>query len=284
MRSALSRHLSGHTSIPVALSLLIAVVACSAPGPDSADTGPAGPGLVAPQPPERLRAEVLETLPHDSNAFTQGLEIAHGTLYESTGRVGLSSVVAVDMTSGNEKARVKLPAPMFGEGITVTESALWQLTWRDGIALERDPDTLRERRRVSYQGEGWGICHQAKRDRLVMSDGTDMLTFRDPDTFEQVGRVRVRSGGAAVSMLNELECVDDLVYANVWQTDTIVRIDPDTGKVTAEIDASGLLTDAERAETDVLNGIASVPGSEAFFVTGKLWPHIYRVRFTPLRP
>lgn len=260
------------------------VAGCGSTGPDGIETGPAGPGVVAPQPPERLRAEVLETLPHDVNAFTQGLEIAHGTLYESTGRVGLSSVVAIDLTTGHENARVKLPAPMFGEGITVTDNALWQITWKDGVAIKRNPYNLRERRTFKYSGEGWGICHQSEDDRLVMSDGTDKLTFRDPDTFAVTGTVRVRSGGTSVSQLNELECVDDLVYANVWQTDTILRIDPERGRVTGEIDASGLLTPEQRTNADVLNGIAAVPGSEAFFITGKLWPHIFRVRFTPLRP
>jgi glutamine cyclotransferase len=238
-------------------------------------------GVVAPQPPERLRVQVLETLPHDRNAFTQGFEIARGTLYEGTGRVGQSFVRAIDMTTGDELVRVKLPAPMFGEGLTVTESALWQITWQDGVAIKRHPSTLKEQQRVSYEGEGWGICHQPEQERLVMSDGSDTLTFRDPDSFAETGTVRVRSGNGEVDELNELECVGDVVYANVWQTDTILRIDPDEGRVTAEIDASGLLEPNERAQADVLNGIAAIPGSDAFFVTGKLWPKTFRVRFVP---
>lgn len=185
------------------------------------------------------------------------------------------------MTSGDELRRVELPSPMFGEGITVTETDLWQITWKDGVAIRRDPRTLAERGRVSYDGEGWGLCHQGDRERLVMSDGSDTLTFRDPKTFEETGQVRVRSGNGEVDELNELECVDDMVYANVWQTDTILRIDPQDGRVTGEIDAEGLLSDDERAGTDVLNGIAAIPGSDAFFVTGKLWPKTFRVRFVP---
>ena len=187
------------------------------------------------------------------------------------------------MTSGKERARIMLPPPMFGEGITVTESALWQITWQDGIAIKRDPRTLEEEHRVTYPGEGWGLCHQPERERLVMSDGSDTLTFRDPETFEATGKVRIRSGGGPVDELNELECVDGLVYANVWKSNTILRIDLDEGRVTGEVDASGLLTDAERSQADVLNGIAAIPGSDAFFVTGKLWPKTFRVRFVPAK-
>lgn len=187
---------------------------------------------------------------------------------------------ATDLDSGDVIARVELPEPYFGEGITVTDSAVWQLTWRDGTAIERDPATLAERRRVRYAGEGWGLCHQDDRDRLVMSDGSDTLTFRDPRTFAPMGQVRVRSTAGAVDELNELECVGDLVYANVWRTDTILRIDPVSGAVTAEIDASGLLEPGERAATDVLNGIAAIPGTDEFLLTGKLWPRMFRVRFT----
>lgn len=232
------------------------------------------------QQPERLQAEILEALPHDPNAFTQGFEISDGILYEGTGRVGSSTLSATDLDSGAEIARVELPEPYFGEGITVTDSAVWQLTWRDGTAVERDPTTLAERRRVHYAGEGWGLCHQDDHDRLVTSDGSDTLTFRDPRTFAEVGQVRVRSASGPVDELNELECVGDLVYANVWHTDTILRIDPVSGAVTGEIDASGLLEPGERAAADVLNGIAAIPGTDEFLLTGKLWPRMFRVRFT----
>ncbi|GAA5111814.1 hypothetical protein GCM10025762_21270 [Haloechinothrix salitolerans] len=188
---------------------------------------------------------------------------------------------AVDTTTGEELARVALPPPLFGEGITVVEDSLWQVTWQNGIAIRRDADTLAERERVEYSGEGWGLCHQAEEERLVMSDGSGTLTFRDPETFTETGSVRVRSGGERVDRLNELECVNGTVYANVWQTDTILRIDVGEGTVTGEIDASGLLEPSEQATADVLNGIAAIPGSEYFFLTGKLWPKTFRVRFVP---
>ncbi|MFD9359638.1 glutaminyl-peptide cyclotransferase [Streptomyces sp. NPDC060031] len=232
-----------------------------------------------------LRAIVRDTLPHDPRAFTQGLEFRGATLYESTGLVGESSVRA-GLPGKPPSRRVDLPAPYFGEGITLSRAKLWQLTWDDGIAIERDPVTLLERRRVSFRGEGWGLCHQriAGRERLVMSDGSDRLTFRDPDTFTATGGINVRQDGAPATQLNELECAPDgSIYANVHMTDTILRIDPRTGTVTADIDATGLLAASERREDQQLNGIAAVPGTNTFLLTGKLWPHMFQVSFDPRR-
>ncbi|GGR31820.1 glutaminyl-peptide cyclotransferase [Streptomyces netropsis] len=241
------------------------------------------PGNAAGPRIQSLRAVVRDTLPHDPRAFTQGLEFRGATLYESTGVVGQSSLRAGP--PGKPSTRyVELPAPLFGEGITLSGAKLWQLTWRNGIAIERDPTTLAERRRVSYRGEGWGLCHQrvAGRERLVMSDGTDRLTFRDPDTFTATGGVNVRQDGAPATGLNELECTSDgFVYANVYATDTILRIDPHTGTVTAHIDAAGLLTASESRGAQRLNGIAAVPGTDGFLITGKLWPHMFQVTFVP---
>ncbi|MGI5525983.1 glutaminyl-peptide cyclotransferase [Streptomyces syringium] len=241
------------------------------------------PGDAVGPRPQLLRAVVRDTLPHDPRAFTQGLEFRGATLYESTGLVGQSSLRAGP--PGKPPTRyVELPAPLFGEGITLSGAKLWQLTWRNGIAIERDPTTLAERRRVGYRGEGWGLCHQsvAGRERLVMSDGTDRLTFRDPDTFTATGGVNVRQDGAPATRLNELECTSDgFVYANVYATDTILRIDPRTGTVTAHIDAAGLLTASESRGAQRLNGIAAVPGTDAFLITGKLWPHMFQVTFVP---
>jgi glutaminyl-peptide cyclotransferase len=224
-----------------------------------------------------MRAEVLGTLPHDTQAFTEGLELDGTTLYESTGLEDKSSVRIADPATAAIKKKTDLPTPMFGEGITLVGSKLWQLTWKDGVAIQRDKQTLAELKRVRYDGEGWGLCLDGK--RLVMSDGTDELTFRDPDTFEQTGTVRVRSGDGPVTELNELECTPTGIYANVWKTDTVVRIDPRSGEVTATIDLGGLLPPAQRADTDVLNGIAAVPGTDEFLVTGKFWPKMFRVRF-----
>lgn len=230
---------------------------------------------------ERLSVRVLEVLPHDAEAFTQGLEMAGGTLYESTGLVGSSSMRAGSL-GGRPTVRVGLPTPLFGEGIAVLGSTLWQLTWRNGIAVERDAKTLSELRRIPYRGEGWGLCHQRERGRLVMSNGSSRLTFRDPKSLVKTGEITVTARGRPVPLLNELECVGDIVYANVWQSDRIRRIDTNTGAVTGEVDTTALLTPQEDARADVLNGIAAIPGTDQFLLTGKRWPRMFRVVFVPI--
>ncbi|MCW4356014.1 glutaminyl-peptide cyclotransferase [Hoyosella sp. YIM 151337] len=228
---------------------------------------------------ELLRPEVLAVHPHDVQAFTQGLEFAGTVLYESTGRVGSSWIAARDFRTGTELARADLTLPYFGEGLTVTDERVWQITWQDGIAFERDPATLEELSTVKYDGEGWGLCSYP--DQLVMSDGSDTLTFRDPSSFETLGTLDVTLRGNPLANLNELECTDDGVYANVFQTDWIVRISLETGRVEAVVDAAGLLSADERAGTDVLNGIAAIPDTDRFLLTGKLWPSLFEVRFVP---
>ncbi|WP_086820566.1 glutaminyl-peptide cyclotransferase [Allokutzneria sp. NRRL B-24872] len=229
---------------------------------------------------QQLRVEVLGTLPHDTSAWTQGLELRDGVLYEGTGLKGQSSVRELDPVTGAVRRQVPLPE-LFGEGVTVSGDRLWQLTWQEGVAIERDRSDLRELRRVSYQGEGWGLCLDGS--RLVMSDGSSTLTLRDPATFAELGRVEVSRDGLPVREINELECAGGAVWANLWKRDEIVRIDPASGAVTATVDASGLLSQADRTATDVLNGIAAVPGTDEFLITGKLWPKIFRVRFVPVR-
>lgn len=264
-----------------ASTLLAATAVITACAPGNADHSDDGAQTGAGRGVEQLRVQVERELPHDETAFTQGLEFAGETLYEGTGRNGRSELRA-GPAGGPPDQSVSLPEEFFGEGITVTDSAVWQLTWTSGVAIERDPDTLAERRRVPYDGEGWGLCDQQK--RLVMSDGSATLTFRDPETFEPQGSVDVTEGGRPVDNLNELECVGDDVYANVWQSEDIVRIDPGSGRVTARIDASGLLDEDEATSPEaVLNGIAAYPGSDHFLITGKLWPKMFRVTFVPAR-
>lgn len=237
----------------------------------------------ASRPAQPLRVEVLATSPHDEQLFTQGLEIADGVLYEGTGLRGESVLRATELQPGPRPGRVlaqvSLPDPLFGEGITVAGDRVWQLTWTSGIAIERDRETLDERRRLRYDGEGWGLCHDGS--RLVSSDGSDRLTLRDPATFAPIGSVRVQRDGQPVTALNELECAGGVVWANVWQTDRIVRIEPGSGTVTGVVDAAGLLAPSQRGDAGVLNGIAAVPGTDQFLVTGKNWPSLFRVRFVP---
>jgi len=249
----------------VALAGVVLVGACTA--------SPAAPGGASGGP---SKVEVLATIPHDPNAFTEGLELKDGVLYEGTGLEGESTVRRVDPATGTVRQKVDLPGPLFGEGITVVGDRIWQITWRDGIAIERDRASLAEVKRVTYDGEGWGLCLDGQ--RLVMSDGTAELTFRDPVTFAEIGTVNVTKDGQPLPMLNELECVNGSVWANVWQTDEIVRIDPGSGKVTASVDA-GSLRPADVPKSDVLNGIAAVPGTDEFLVTGKNWPSVFRVKF-----
>jgi glutaminyl-peptide cyclotransferase len=252
-------------------ALALAVAGCAAAAPASAP---------APAPAvERLRPTVLAELPHDTDAFTQGLELsADGTLYEGTGLAGRSQLRELDPATGDVRREVSLPGSLFGEGITVVDDRIWQLTWEDGVALEWDRADLTLRRQVPIDGEGWGLCRDG--DRLVRSDGTDRLRFHDPDSFAETGSVAVTLDGEPVTEINELECVDGQVWANIWQTDRIVRIDPTDGRVTAVVDAAGLIDDERRADADVLNGIAALGGDE-YLLTGKLWPASFRVRFTP---
>lgn len=265
--------------VVVGVLLLASCAAAERAPDDAAGRATRGPRTSAP-PVQRLRVKVLGTLPHDSGAFTEGLEIAGGRLYEATGISGQSSVRA-GPAGRKPTVRAALPAPLFGEGITVLGRTLWQLTWRDRIAVERDARTLAELRRVPYPGEGWGMCLQRTRHRLVTSDGSARLTFRDPRTLARTGGVAVTEAGRPVTQLNELECVGAAVYANVLFTDRIVRIDPATGAVTASVDASGLLRDDELVPGSTLNGIAAVPGTDQFLITGKFWPRMFRVVFVP---
>jgi glutamine cyclotransferase len=222
---------------------------------------------------------VLSVLPHDRSLFTEGLEIADSTLYESTGLYGRSVLRATDPNTGRVYQQTRLAPAFFGEGIAVVHDRIWQLSYQEGVALQYDRASLRPVTTTHYAGEGWGLCYDGT--RLVMSNGSSRLTFRDPTTFAETGGVNVTLGGADIDKLNELECVGGQVYANVWQTRQIVRIDPASGEVTAVIDATGLLPPIERAGTDVLNGIAAIPGTDQFLLTGKFWPHMYRVRFVP---
>ena len=244
----------------------------------------------APVRPERLSVEVLAVLPHDRSRFTEGLELDGGVLYESSGLYGRSALWADDWRTGAVLARAALPNGLFAEGTTVVGDRIWQLTWREGVALDRRRSDLAVVGEVPYQGQGWGLCFDGR--RLVMSDGSGRLTFRDPRSFARTGSVEVTDAGRPVRNLNELECADGAVWANVWHSDDILRIDPATGAVTGVADASGLLTPAERPGTDVLNGIAALPGGGSqFLLTGKFWPRMFRVAIrtaspppTPARP
>jgi glutamine cyclotransferase len=227
-------------------------------------------------PPAVFGYELVHTYPHDPEAFTQGLTIADGFLYEGTGLEGRSTLRRVDLETGRVLQHVNLPGDLFGEGIAVRGDEIVQLTWRDGFALVHDRTTFREKRRIPYAGEGWGLTSDGP--HLVASNGTATLYFLKPANFEVARQVEVKSGGQPVQQLNELEWVEGEVFANVWYQDRIARIDPATGRVVGWIDLTGLYDSPRRDKEDVLNGIAYDAKTKRLFVTGKNWPNLFEIK------
>lgn len=235
-------------------------------------------------PAARLAYEVVSRRPHDRGAWTQGLVLHEGRLYEGTGLIGRTRISEMDPWSGEVLRQAEPPDEVFGEGIAIVGDRLIQLTWRQGIAYAWHLPSFKLLGRWRYEGEGWGLCFDGQ--RLVMSDGTPRLTFRDPRTFTLLGTVEVTLEGEPLSRLNELECVDGRVWANVWLTDRIVRIDPASGVVDGMIEAPDLL-DPHPARHDrgaVLNGIAADTTAGTLLLTGKRWPEIVEVRIIEPSP
>lgn len=258
-----------------AVSAVVLLVGCSAEGSSTA-VQQETEGM------EMLTVSINETLPFDDSSFTQGLEVApDGTLYVATGMNGESRIYRTT-TEGKELASQDLAPEFFGEGITRVGDHLWQLTWQSNTAIKRDAETLDELERTSFDGEGWGLCHRQDAGEVIFSDGTAELRRMDPDTLTERERFTVTRDGQPLEGINELECVGDDIYANIFTTTDIVRIDAKTGKVEALIDASGLPNNASPDPNHVLNGIAHIPDSDnEFFLTGKRWPDLYRVTFEP---
>jgi len=215
--------------------------------------------------------------PHDQEAFTQGLVYDSGFLYEGTGGYGSSSLRRIVLSTGTILQEESLPARYFGEGITVFRGQIIQLTWQSQVGFVYDQESFALIATFSYPFEGWGITHDGT--RLIISDGTPVLHFFDPQTYQEVSQLLVYSRDGPVFHLNELEYVQGEIYANVWQTDLIARIDPATGRVMGWIDLTGILAAHERdAPVDVLNGIAYDAPHDRLFVTGKLWPRLFEIR------
>ena len=220
---------------------------------------------------------VISTRPHDETAFTQGLEFYGDRLFESRGLRGSSGLAEINASDGEVLRDISLSPQLFGEGITIVGDTIIQLTWTSGKAFVYDIETLSVVDQFEYEGEGWGLCFDGT--SLYMSDGSDILTLRDPVTFAITGSMKVTSDLVSVNRLNELECVDNHVYANMWQTDTIIGIDTSSGHVDRVIDASALQTYEGVSVANVLNGIAYSKASDSFLVTGKLWPLMFEVVF-----
>jgi glutamine cyclotransferase len=221
--------------------------------------------------------QVVHTYPHDHEAYTQGLVYLGGHLYESTGLNGHSTVREEEVETGRILQLQDVPEKYFAEGLAAWDGTLIQLTWQSHVALVYDRTTLRFLRTMQYAGEGWGLTEDGH--NLILSDGTAKLRFLDPATFREVRRITVKDHGLRIDQLNELEYIHGQIYANIWHSDRIARIDPASGKVLGWIDLSGLLPAGERANSEaVLNGIAYDAEHDRLFVTGKLWPHIFEIK------
>ena len=224
--------------------------------------------------------KVVKTYPHDKESFTQGLVMDKGVLYESTGLNGRSAIKTVDLETGKVIKSHELADKYFGEGITIVEDKIIQLTWRAKKGFVYDKETLKLLKTFRYQTQGWGITYDGK--YMIMSDGSDVLYFMDPDTFKALGTLEVYGDSGKVGKLNELEYIDGEIYANIWGTEKIARIDPKTGRITAWIDLTGLLSKQDKKDrVDVLNGIAFNSENGNLFVTGKLWPKIFEIELIP---
>ena len=224
--------------------------------------------------------QVIQAFPHDPRAFTQGLVYDQGFLYEGTGLLGRSSLRKVELETGKVLKLVTLPDWLFGEGVALWEDKIIQLTWKSKTGFVYDRQTFRLLKKFFYPTEGWGLTQDGK--HLIMSDGSSFLYFLDPNTFKMIRRIQVRDEGLPVAFLNELEFIKGEIFANVYQTDRIVRISPQTGRVTGWIDLKGLLPAEDRTlAVDVLNGIAYDPQGDRIFVTGKLWPKLFEIRLVP---
>ena len=229
--------------------------------------------------PREWGVNVVASYPHDPSAYTQGLTIYDGEMYEGTGQYGRSTLRRVELSTGVVERRKALRPEHFGEGIAVLNDELYQLTWKSGLAFVYDLESFALLRTFQIDGEGWGLTHDG--ERLILSDGSSELSFIDPASFEVIGRLSVRDAGQPVDQLNELEYIRGEIWANIWFDDRIVRISPDTGEVLGWIDLAGLYPRAQRGYEDVLNGIAFDPESERLFVTGKNWPRLYEIELVP---
>ena len=225
--------------------------------------------------------KTINVFPHNDAAFTQGLFISDGSLYESTGKYGESRLLKTNLETGEAVQTLALSHQVFGEGSTLLNGKIYVLTWRSGAGLVVDSKSFKAEQTFKYDGEGWGLTHDG--ERLIMSDGTATLRFLDPEDFSQTGKLSVTYNGNPVQKLNELEFINGEIFANIWQSDAIVRIDPVSGKVVGVIDMRGILSEEDRIDgkTNVLNGIAYDAASGRLFVTGKNWPKLFEVEIIP---
>jgi glutamine cyclotransferase len=223
--------------------------------------------------------QIVKTYPHDSAAFTEGLVFSNGSLYESTGEYGFSSLRRVNFENGTVEQEFLLPSSYFGEGLTAVNDSLVQLTWQENTGFIYDKQTFGPLGNFSYSTQGWGLTYNG--NELIMSDGTSNLYFIDPVTYQREGQISVHDGKSLISNINELEYVNGTVYANIWQQQKIAIINPQTGVVKGWIDLTGIYQ--SNVADDVLNGIAFDQQTNSLYVTGKDWPYLYQITITPTK-
>lgn len=281
---------------PAALLFAILLAACSSepdksPAPVS-EPASGTPQVEAPTPaitppngavrPAIQSYEIIATHPHDRSAFTQGLFYWNGLLYESTGQFGESTIRKTEIDTGNVIEFRDLPPEYFGEGITRWEDKIYALTWQSGIGFQLDLETLQPLDVFNYPGEGWGIT--ANDTHLIQSDGSPLLRFIDPATFAITRTLSVKLNGKPMADINELEWINGEIWANVWQSELIARINPETGHVIAVVDFTGLTPTTSDPNDNVLNGIAHDPETGRIWITGKRWPNLYEIKVTDFGP
>ena len=259
--------------MPVVAGILLVAVLPTARAAGPLPPAPAGPST---EVARQLRWDVVRRTPHDPEAFLQGLVWYDGGFFESTGRYGRSTLRRVEWPTGRVLRRVDLPPDVFGEGLARVGRRLVQLTWRSGRGFVYDVETFTLLREFRYEGEGWGLTYDGA--SLILSDGTNVLTYLDPERFTPTRKLAVTWNGQPLQRLNELEFIDGTVWANVWYTDFVVQIDPASGRVTSYLDLTGLRGPEPGPEGAVLNGIAYDPANRRLWVSGKLWPMLFEIR------
>jgi len=265
---------------PSLRGLLLACALATLAGCDARSSAGGTSSAAATTPAKAYTYEVVRTFPHDPGAFTQGLVFLDGQLLESTGLNGQSTLRRVDLATGRILQQVRVPSQYFAEGMTVLGGKIYQLTWKNQRGFVYDLATFSLEKEFTYTGEGWGLTTDGR--SLILSDGSDRLRFLDPATFQVTRTVSVTRDGQPLRLLNELEYIRGEIYANIWQSHSVARIDPATGRVTGVIDFFNLLPAADHMPaTDVLNGIAHDSTTDRLFVTGKNWPKLFEVRLKP---
>lgn len=267
--------------IPIILALGLVIMSCSTEKPSPNPEGGTSRPFTASEPlATRLQCLVVSTLPHDTMAFTQGLQVVNGMFVESTGQYGSSGIRHVELKTGRVMKRTNLRPQFFGEGVTVLNGKAFMLTWLNQQGFIFDAMSLQETGTFRYVGEGWGLTNDGT--NLFMSNGSNTITVLDPENARVIRTFDVLLDGSPQGELNELEFIDGELWANVWRENIIVRIDPVTGRVRSVVDCSNLLPAAERTpSTDVLNGIACDTATKKIYVTGKNWPHVYEITTAP---